>query len=294
VAQILLAVLLTAVGQLPLPLLHGLGWILGTLLWCLPNKLKRITLRHLELCFPDWDREARARVARHSLIESAKAVCEAPAIWFGSERRLRRLIDDAPARAAFAQAIAGGRGAVMLTPHMGAWEITGLFATQLGRITLLYKPQKGAADAVILRGRSRWPEATLAPTTGGGVKSLIGALRRGEMVGILPDHDPPEDSGTRFAPLFGVPANTMDLVSKLAARTGAPVWFFLAERLPFGRGFRYHLVPAPPGIADPETGPRALNEGLETCIRRLPGQYWWSYKRFRRRPAGAPDPYEKL
>jgi KDO2-lipid IV(A) lauroyltransferase len=289
--QTLLRWALVVLGQLPLPLLHGLGWLLGDLLWRLPNGLRWLTLRQLQLCLHERSPAQRARIARRSLIESAKAVCEAPAIWFGPERRLRRWIADETAIRTMRAAAAGGKGAIMLTPHLGCWEISALFASQVGPITVLYKPQKGAADALILKGRSRLPGVHPVPTTGGGVKALLGALKRGEMIGILPDHDPPEDSGTRFAPFFGIPANTMDLVGKLAARSGAPVWFFVAERLPWGRGFRYRMERAPSGIDDVETSPAALNQGVEACVMRLPEQYWWSYKRYRRLPPGTMDPY---
>ncbi|MDR3414834.1 MAG: lysophospholipid acyltransferase family protein [Nevskia sp.] len=292
--QTLLRWTLTVLGQAPLPLLHGLGWILGSLLWLVPNRFRAITLLHLELCFPEQPAAERARIARRSLIESGKAVCEVPALWFGSDRRLRRWLADAEALRALQTAVAGGKGAIMLTPHLGAWEIASFFCAQAGPITVLYKPQKGAADAVILRGRSRWPEVKPVPTSGGGVKALLAALKHGELVGILPDHDPPEESGTRFAPLFGIPANTMDLVGRLAARSGAPVWFVTARRLPWGRGFRFQLDRAPPGIDDAEQGAAALNQGVEACVMRLPEQYWWSYKRYRRRPPGSSDPYLKL
>lgn len=280
-------------GQLPLPLLHGLGWLLGNLLWLAPNGLRAVTRRHLELCFPELGAAGRARIGRLSMIESGKAVCESPALWFGSEQRVKRWIGDEAALRTLQTAVAGGRGAIMLTPHLGAWEIASFFCAQAGPITVLYKPQKGAFDALILRGRSRLG-VTPVPTTGGGVKALLAALKRGELLGILPDHDPPDESGTRFAPLFGIPANTMELIGKLAARSGAPVWFIMAERLPWGHGFRFHLERAPAGIDDPETSAVSLNQGVEACVTRFPEQYWWSYKRYRRRPPGAADPYVNL
>lgn len=290
----LLRVTLTLIGQLPLAVLHALGHGLGWLLWKLPNRPRAITLRHLERCLPALDAAERERIARASLIESAKAILEAPAIWFGPARRLARWIDAPAVLAELRAAQAQGRGVILLTPHLGAWELASFFCGQVAPITVLYKPQKGAADAVILAGRSRSPTVTPVPTTGSGVKALLAALKRGEMVGILPDHDPPEDSGTVFAPLFGLPANTMQLVAKLAARSGAPVLFIAAERLPGAAGFRFHLQPAEAAVADAEAGPAALNRGVETCVRRWPEQYWWSYKRYRRRPPGAEDLYAGL
>lgn len=292
--QTLLRWTLIAIGALPLAVLHGLGWLLGNLLWLAPNKLKRITQLHLQRCFPQWPQAQRNHVARRSLIESAKAVAEAPAIWFGSQRRLSRWLDDENTQAQVRTLLAHGKGVILLTPHLGSWEIAGQFLAAIGDLTLLYKPQKGAADTVILRGRARNSRAHPVPTSAAGVKELLGALRRGEMIGILPDHDPPESSSTRFAPLFGVQANTMDLVGKLALRMNAPVCLIVAERLPWARGFRFHLQAVPIEITDPEYGTQVLNRTLETCISRWPQQYWWSYKRYRRQPPGATDFYRNI
>ena len=84
-------------------------------------------------------------------------------------------------------------------------------------------------------------------------------------------------------PLFGT--RTMVLVSKLAARSGATVVFSVAERLPDGRGFRLRFRLASDLIAasDDMVAARALNEGVEECIRWCPSQYQWSYDRFRLR-----------
>jgi KDO2-lipid IV(A) lauroyltransferase len=281
---------LVAAGTLPLPLLHAAGAALGTLLWLLPTPQRAVTRRHLERCLPELSAGQRRRIAHQSLRHSMKAVFEAPAIWFGPRARLRRWLEDPALRTAFVQARASG--ALILCPHLGSWELAGMFCAENGGITSLYKPQKGVVDELIRVGRGRLG-AQLVPTSGAGVKALLQALKRGETIGVLPDHDPPWGSGA-FAPLFGIPAHTTELVSKLAGRSGAPVWFCYAERRNFGRGFRLHLAPAPAAIGDPEKGAAALNSGVEAVIRHLPDQYWWSYKRYRRRPPGAEDFYAGL
>lgn len=286
----LIRFLLVALGRLPLPLLHAAGSLLGNLLWWTPNKLRAITLRHLERCLPELSQEQRLRMARESLRQSMQAVLEAPAIWYGPEARLRRWIDDPAARAALQEA--SRHGAIILCPHIGSWELAGMFCAATGGIASLYKPQKGAIDELILEGRARLG-ASLVPTSTAGVKGLLQALKQGGKIGVLPDHDPPPGSGV-FAPLFGIPAHTTVLVSKLAGRIALPVWFCYAERLPRGQGFRLHLREAPPGIEDAQAGPAALNLGIEQVIRHLPEQYWWSYKRYRRRPPGGGDFYQGL
>ncbi len=275
---------LTLIGRLPLRLIHAVSAGIGALLWRLPNRQKQLTELHLRLCLPELSAERRLEVARRSLVHMVCAILEAPALWFGPEPRLRRALEDAAAARQLRELAARGQGVIWLCPHIGAWELAGLFCSAHGAMTSLYKPQKGHFEALVLEGRTRLG-ATLVPTTAGGVKHLLAALRRREMIGILPDHDPPRGSGV-FAPLFGIPAHTTELVTKLAARSGAPVWYCIAERRPGGR-FRLHLLPAPEQIADPDTGVAALNRSIEDVIRRWPDQYWWSYKRYRRRPPGA-------
>lgn len=282
--------LIVGMGHLPLAVLHGLASIIGSLFWVLPNSRREIALRHLELCLPELPETDRRRIARQSLIHLAKALFESPAIWFGPERRLRRWID-APQAVARLREVAAQGGTIVLCPHIGSWELAGMFCASIGRITSLYKPQKGAIDALILEGRKRLG-AHLVPTTGAGVRSLLAALKAGEMIGVLPDQDPPRGSGV-FAPLFGIPAHTTELVSKLAARTGSPVWFCYAERLPWAQGFRFHVTPMlMKGITDVDQGATAMNRAIESVLTHLPEQYWWSYKRFRRLPAGMQSPYK--
>lgn len=272
-----------------MPVLQGFAAVVGELLWRIPNRLRRITLLHLDLCLVELPPAERRRIARQSLQHLVKAFCEAPAIWFGPEPRLRRWLNDEPARQMLRTAIAGTHGAIILCPHIGSWELVGMFCASIGTITSLYKPQSNFFDALILEGRQRLG-ARLVPTAGSGVRAQLEALRNGEMIGILPDQDPPWGAGS-FASLFGIPAHTTELVSKFAARTGAPVWFCYAERLPLGRGYRFHVVPASADVSSAADGAAALNRGIEAVITHLPEQYWWSYKRYRRRPPGALEFY---
>lgn len=288
-----LEIMMRLTGNMPLAIARIAGWLLGWTLLTIPNKFKGISQLHLARCLAEETPSHRAAILRDSLFASAYALTEAPAVWFGPLRRRQRWINASPDQLAkIKQAHAFGRGVILLTPHQGAWELASFFCAQVAALTVLYKPQKGHADALLRQGRARGARITPVPTSSKGVKALLTALRAGEMVGILPDHDPPEATGTVFAPMFGIQTNTMDLVAKLAARTGAPVLYVVAERLPWTRGFRFHVTEASADITDPLLGPAAMNAGIEHCIRGLPGQYWWSYRRFRRRPQGEPAFYD--
>jgi KDO2-lipid IV(A) lauroyltransferase len=141
-------------------------------------------------------------------------------------------------------------------------------------------------EALIHASRGRLG-ARLVATTPQGVRALLQALQTNEVLGILPDQDPGREAGL-FAPFFGLPANTMTLVSRLAMKTGAVILLTYAERLPRGRGYKLHLESLPKLVSEGplELSVAALNAAVEQAVRRLPEQYLWSYKRFKRRPPG--------
>ncbi|HEC28720.1 MAG TPA: lipid A biosynthesis acyltransferase, partial [Gammaproteobacteria bacterium] len=131
------------------------------------------------------------------------------------------------------------------------------------------------------------------PTSTTGVKALFTALAKKETIGILPDQDPGGDGGI-FVPFFGMPANTIKLASRLTQKTGAPVLLLYAERLTHGHGYVIHFHKPGKDIysTDLTVSATAMNRSVEACIRALPSQYQWSYKRFKRRPSGESSPYD--
>lgn len=278
--------LLRLLVRLPLPLLHGIGALFGWLGWLLPNANRTIALRNLELCFPQLSPQARRALARRTLIETGKLLLETPLLWLSSGQRALGLVREVRGLERVEQAIAAGKGVIVVSPHLGNWELCGLYLARY-HITSLYRPpRKQAMEALVRTARERLG-ATLVPTDARGVRALYQALARGGMIGILPDQDPREEAG-EFAPFFSVPAKTMTLLPRLAQKSGATVIFTFAERLPRGRGFCLHFLPAPAGIGstDAVTAVTALNQGVEQCVRLAPAQYQWIYKRFRSRPDG--------
>lgn len=279
--------------RLPLPLLHLLGYCLGWLFWMIPNKKRRTTYTNLGICLPDIRGFQRHNLARRSLIHEARTLLEIPVILSLSKARLQSMVHEVVGLEHLQQAMAAGNGAILTVPHLGNWEVVGLYASTQYPITSLYRPQHRTPkfDAFIREGRQRLG-AHLVPTDAGGVRALYKALDKNELIGILPDQNPGKGTGV-FAPFFGKPANTMVLLSRLAHRNHAKVLYCYAERLRWGRGFRMHLVPADDAIYsdDKVISASALNHGLEQCIRQVPAQYWWSYKRFNTQPDGAASPY---
>lgn len=184
-----------------------------------------------------------------------------------------------------------GKGIVFLTPHLGCFEITAQYLSSFGDITVLYRaPKSAAAQELILMGRKR-AQLHLAPADLSGVRSLIKALKKGQMVGMLPDQAPKTGEGV-WLKFFGRYAYTMTLAARLT-ETGAASLLTWGERLPGGRGFRIHFLPPRQPLAG-GTVDRAqqINGEIEALIRHCPSQYLWGYNRYKKPRGAEPPPVE--
>lgn len=282
---------------MPLWMAHGCGWLMGYLLYLLPNKQKRIYAVNISICFPELSEREQKKLLRQSLIENFKTLMELPAVWLGDPTAW---VDMTEAGAGFREledAMAQGQGVIMAGPHQGNWEVGFLYLSSIFPVTALYRPPREQLLSDYIYDGRRKGGADLAPANVQGVKKLITALRRGEMLFILTDQLPKAagKQGSVFSPFFGQTAATMVLVNSLARKTGSPVFFFYTERYPGSQGYGLHCMPAPKDISSPvmENAAKAINQGLESCIRRLPEQYLWGYKRFEKRPDGGPSPYSR-
>lgn len=283
----LIKLFLRLCAGMPLSAVHVLGAGGGWLLARYPTEARRIARINIARCLPELDAGAQRRLVTDSLMETGKTAAESGPLWRWDRRRIERLAHGVEGESRLEQALAAGRGAILVMPHLGAWEMTALYCSMRRRMTSLYRPPRiRALDALITTARERFG-ATLVPADHAGVRALLKALRRGELLGILPDQEPRYGNGI-FSPFFGIPAYTMTLLARLAQQTGAPVFIAYAERLAAGAGFRLHFLPLAPAAAGAsvEEITAAVNAGIEDCVRRVPQQYQWSYKRFKTRPAG--------
>lgn len=250
--------------------------------------MRKTTRKNLKTCFPDIPAEDLDKLAIHSLQNTMKTALEMGKSWFWPMEKTLGLIAGIEGKEILDQAINRGEGVIMLVPHLGNWELFGLFCGQHTPTIFMYQPPKARVfDEMIKSARSRGG-LQLAPTSSKGVGRLLKALRNGQMVGILPDQEPGLESG-KFAPFFGVPAHSMTLVAGLLSRTSARVICGFAKRLPHGQGFRLIIKNADPLIydSDQEKSVEGLNRTVEECVKEAPEQYQWEYKRFKRRPDGS-------
>lgn len=278
---------LAVLGRLPLGLLQGLGRILAGLWWWTHPRARQVTECNLALAFAELDRVSRERLARAVALETGAGVLELAALWTEPVARTRARVVAVQGLEAFRAARRAGRPTLIATPHLGQFELLNpWFAAELPELWVLYRsPRQPWLEPLLLRARERGG-ARLLRAEPQVVRAVLKHLQAGGALGILPDQQPKAGEG-EFAPFFGIPALTMTLLPKLARRTGAPVWFAWAERLPSGAGFRVHIEAADPPVVDVQS----LNQNVERLVRHCPQQYQWSYKRYSIRPPGEPPLY---
>ncbi len=275
-------ILLRALAALPLPILHAVGAIVGWLVYLGSPRFRKYLGENLAAAgYRD-----RA-LLRACIAEMGKGALELPAIWLRSQAEAARLVVEVQGWEQVESALAQARGAIMLTPHLGCWEVTAQYFSRFHPITVLYSPPKlGSIEPLMLRGRTREGMRSVPPDLSG-IRAMMRALREGGAVGILPDQVPGVGEG-EWTEFFGRPAYTMTLVGRLAEKTGAPVLLGYAERLPRGRGYRLQVLHMPEPLPG-ESAQRRLNRGIEELVRRCPSQYLWAYNRYKV-PAGVAPP----
>ncbi len=270
---------------MPLSLLHGIAGLWGRALYWLPTKAKDTTTKNLRHCFPQLDEQELQQLIKHSLVNTACTAIEMGKAWLAPIENTLALVTQEEGYDAYRADVLSERGVILLAPHLSNWEIFGFYAAEGLPSNFMYQPPRIAGlDRLLKEVRAR-NGVHMAPTNRKGVAELLGALKRGEMVGILPDQVPNDESGV-FQPFFGQPAFTMTLVSRLVQRTGAKVYCGYAKRLPKAKGFCAVFRPADETIysADLDESVRGLNQSVENVVNESLSQYQWEYKRFRRQP----------
>lgn len=278
-------------SSLPLSWLHGLGALLGRLIFIVSKQYATRTEENLRLAHLATDEKRYAILLNKTIAEAGKSIVEVPWIWGRPFGQVCAAVQDCQGWEHVEAARARGKGIIFLTPHWGCFEITSLYIAQHLPLTNLYSsPKQDWLEEVMLSGRERGL-ARLATADLSGVRLLFKALKRGEAIGLLPDQVPSQGEG-EWVDFFSRPAYTMTLGGRLAESSGAAVLLVYAERLPRGKGYRLRFEPLPLDFS--KSVPLQINAALERVIAISPAQYLWSYNRYKIPPGVQPPDTVKV
>ncbi|MDX2031795.1 MAG: lysophospholipid acyltransferase family protein [Blastocatellia bacterium] len=287
--------ILTGVSLLPRGVAIFAGKAVGAVAHAVLPHLRRHAEINLRLAFPDSSEAERDRIKRGVFRNLGRLLGE-----ISQFRRLDRAkIESIVAYEGlenYHAAVGRGRGVILLTGHIGCWELS-VFAHSIYGYPMSFLKRNVDNPLVerLAEGyRARFGNRGIDKKNS--VREILKTLKSGGVVGILADLNASREEGV-FVEFFGRQASTTAGVATLALRTGAAV---LPGYLLWDEAARIHRLHFEPPIETIDTGNQKEDvvantqryaAALEAVIRRHPDQWLWIHRRWRTRPEGEPEIY---
>lgn len=267
------------------------GARLGLLFFAALKRRREVATGNVLLAFPHMSQAAARQMARRSAQNFAMTFCEFLHLRAASRSEVRAYADIEGLEHIQA-GFQDGRGVLLLTAHLGNWELMGARAAQEFRLVVVARPSSNSGlqrhisdvrDAAGIEVISKFD-------TG---RASLGILRANAALGVLPD----QHAGKHGAllPLFGHPTRFVTGLARLALLSGAPlVPSFGVRRAPWladGRnvakvspGFHLKLRKGADAAAREQIildGTRQVMAQIENIVRQYPEQWLWMHRRWR-------------
>ena len=275
---------------LPRRLARAVGAAIGALGYYALGRLRRVGIRNLELAFPevsDAEREAVLRRDYRNLGWLLAEFCQMPRYTPESASRFIRY----EGLENYTQARDRGKGVLVLTGHLGAWELSSFYHSLMGRPMgmVIRRLDNPLVDAFVNRIRCLHGNRVIHKDDF--ARGLIASMRAGETVGILMDTNMTPPQGV-FVPFFGIQACAASGMARVAAKTGAAVvpgfllWEESEGRYVLHFGNELEVVKTGDSEKDALVNTAAFTAAIEGYIRRYPDQWLWMHRRWKTRPPG--------
>lgn len=273
---------------LPLPVLRGLGWLIGRILFVLAAPRRRVTLRNLALCYPEVPEQQRRVWAQETFVVFCQSWLDRSWLWFAPREvvlarvKLTGALDE----------LEGDTPTIIFAPHFYGMDAGGsalTLHTSRAFTSIFSTHPDPAVNAWFMEGRQRFGDVRML-NRNDGVKPIISNLRKGGLLYLLPDMDFGRNDSL-FVPFYGVQAATVPSLSRFARLGRAKVIAMVTRLTP--TGYCAEITPSWPGFPteDAEADTALMNANLARYIDVSPGQYYWVHKRFKTRPEGEASVY---
>jgi KDO2-lipid IV(A) lauroyltransferase len=262
--------------------------------WCF-GRLRRVGERNLQLALAGLSSAARKKILRSVYIHLGWQLVEFCRMARYTPENTGALIRT-EGLDRFLAAQARGRGVLIVTAHLGAWELSSFYHSLMGYPMgmVIRRLDNRRLDAFVNSIRCMHGNYVLHKDDFG--RGLLTAMHAGGTVGILMDTNMTPPQGA-FVDFFGIPACTATGLAHVARKTGAAVLpgFMLWE--PGERRYVLHFgqeieIPRTERAAnDILVGTQRCTAAIESWIKRYPDQWLWIHRRWKTRPAGEPALY---
>jgi KDO2-lipid IV(A) lauroyltransferase len=282
--------LIYLLGLLPRNTARRAGTAIGFLAFLALPRLRRVGYRNLQLALPGRSHAEHTSVLRaeyRSLGWLLAEFCQMRK--YTPENAGSFLSYDGLEH--YLQARDEGKGVLILTGHLGAWELSSFYHSLMGypMSVVIRRLDNELVDRLVndircLHGNKVVHKDDFA-------RGLIAAMRQGETVGILMDTNMTPPQGL-FVDFFGTAACTASGMARVALKTGAAVlpgfllWEESLQRYVLHFGKKLELIRSDDNEADIEANTAMFTKVLENYIRQYPGQWLWLHRRWKTRPEG--------
>ena len=258
---------------LPLPILRGIAGAIGLAIYPFVGRLLRALDDNAALVQRDAAPRERRRTVRRLYFSYLRGVAD---FWHCSAHFKPRLM--APPEGDLEELKAGGH--IILSAHMGNWELGGLHLKSLGVpfMIIAQREEDPYVEARRQEARARFGIPTLLIDDKDNIIFQVRqALREGQNIILLADRPFAKDYAE--VTLFGERVaflKTPFLMSQWLKKPLIPM-FFMGEPHGIYRGYRLDAIPPHP---DPAVGAQAYADRLEWVLRRFPWQ-WYNFFNYR-------------
>jgi KDO2-lipid IV(A) lauroyltransferase len=278
------------ISRLPFRLQMMLGNALGHFLR-MARRRRFITGVNLELAFPDLKFEERQHLSKKVFASIGKGLIETAITWFGTDRKIRTLVDINGLENLKA-ASKTGQGIILLGSHFVPIEICGRRLGQDFPFDTTYKPTGNPAFEYVMHHRRAKIYGGAIPVTD--MRKIVKTVKNGGTVWYAPDQNYGL-KGSAFVPFFGIATATTMGTSKIARMANALVVPTFTIRHPEDNGYTLHILPHledfPTDNAEADTA--RVIKLIEEWVDKYPDQYLWAHRRFKDHPNGGRNRYER-
>lgn len=191
----------------------------------------------------------------------------------------------------YLQARERGKGVLVLTGHLGAWELSSFYHSLMGMPMgmVIRRLDNPLVDEFVNRIRCQHGNRVIHKDDF--ARGLIASMRAGETVGILMDTNMTPPQGV-FVPFFGIEACTASGMARIALKTGAAVvpgfllWEESEQKYVLRFGKELEVVHSGDAERDAVANTASFTAAVEAMIRRYPEQWLWMHRRWKTRPPG--------
>ncbi len=279
--DVLYKLIIKSLDAIPYKGLFYIGKVLALLLFTLPNKHRRVSEANLKLVFPHKTSFQINSILRDSLFHSIMNLLEAGLVWGKKDYKKKQGFIDVENFSEIKSSLSSDKGVLLFTPHIGNIEIIINFLGQHTDCTIPYtQPKNKDLDNIITNSRNK-SGVKMVDINVSGIKDMLSALKNKKLVAVASDQVPKKGAGI-ISKFFNSEIYSMSLLPKLQQRTGCVAHLMYCERKENGRGFVIHFDSKIDLSSDIQEGVDKMNNEFEKCIMKVPGQYSWEYKKFKR------------